>query len=247
VLIKANTSLSKNVLYFDPSGFLMKSMTPADLVYANENEGYPFDAHEIRRFLEAIIHKMSISVDVGANLGAISFLLSKKSEQVLAFEPVTDTYMKLKDNLELNGLQNVHAYKIACSDAPGLGVIYKNGYHGHSSFYKRRGFKHSEVIEKHRLEDFLKDMSISRIDLIKIDVEGSEFSVLKGMGSFLNPTNCKKILWEHSHFVDPTGEKSAKVYSLLVESGYRIVRLDGGEITIENVLKESHIDLLAVH
>ena len=126
--------------------------------------------------------------DVGANIGSWSTLLARevsKHKSVLdlhAFEPDADYHGPGE------------FIKAAVSSTPGTVQIYKRKDSDQSSLYERR-LAHSKQgdakileIPAIRLDDYIKKNNLQHIDLLKIDVEGHELSVLKSLGSYLRPS-----------------------------------------------------------
>ena len=58
----------------------------------------------------------SIFIDIGANIGVVSLIISKYVERVYSFEPVLSSYKNLCENIELNKARNIILLNIALSD-----------------------------------------------------------------------------------------------------------------------------------
>ena len=142
--------------------------------------------------------------DIGANTGVYSLIAKslQPAAQVYAFEPVDRVFEKLKRNVDLNGYDIVCTEK-AVSDFTGTAVIYDT-YEAHVlSVTVNRNLQapSTRVIEKEistiTLRDFIQEQGLSRIDLMKIDVETHEAEVMDGMGEYLarfRPTLLIEIL-----------------------------------------------------
>ena len=125
-------------------------------------------------------NKNNVFIDVGANVGYHSLYASLLFKKVIAFEPVPEVFRQFKKSIKLNGFRNVSAYNLACSSKNGKSYIhFKNGAHGGAALRKRKT-SHSISINTVSLDNFLKKYR-HKIGLIKIDVEGHEFHVIKGM------------------------------------------------------------------
>jgi hypothetical protein len=83
-------------------------------------------APHLLRFLASIVGSDWTSLDVGANLGIIALLLGRLSPEgvVHAFEPVTDTYHYLVENIGTNAASNVSAHRVAISDRRGEVIMH---------------------------------------------------------------------------------------------------------------------------
>jgi FkbM family methyltransferase len=118
--------------------------------------------------------------DIGANIGAHTIRFARlvgPSGRVFAFEPMDYAFSKLTRNLSLNDAQNTHAFKLALSDenADARRVDYRSSW---STTGERR--PEASSVEVRRLDDWCREHDITRVDLIKLDVDGHEWQVLEG-------------------------------------------------------------------
>src|ERR1019366_8764892 len=77
---------------------------------------------EVIRFLDRELRSGDVVYDIGSNIGICSVFAARKvgaGGQVLAFEPAAETYPHLADNLQLNGLANTRAFRVAMADYSG--------------------------------------------------------------------------------------------------------------------------------
>lgn len=182
----------------------------------------------IRRF----VRRGWVCVDVGAHIGHITIELAKDVGSdgcVFAFEPHPDNVQKLKKNLRLMKLEKqVKIVQGVVSDKSS-GYLELFSGRQNSSFewnivgHDVEGHPTASVMEvrSYTLDDYFKDAS--RIDFVKIDVEGAEGRVLTGM---------QKILEKHRpvvviEFHDKEGWTSHK---LLLEKGYVLFDTNGTRI-----------------
>ena len=136
--------------------------------------------------------------DIGAHIGFYSLLAAStnRNATVLAFEPLQQAYNRLLKNVKANRLSNVNCYNLAVGDTNGTGQLFhvaKGGIPSNSSlsdrFLKRGNEEYSaQNIDVVTFDDFVRAQQIPRVDLIKLDTEGTEHLALKGM---------KKTLQEH--------------------------------------------------
>jgi FkbM family methyltransferase len=132
-----------------------------------------------------------IIVDAGANVGQYTLLASRAigpSGTVYGFEPVPSTFRRLQSHVRDNLLQNVELTCAALWDEStvlrlGLSPEMTNNC-GAYSVGSRNGTSAVEC-RSLRLDDFVKERKIDRVDLIKMDIEGAELHALRGMLSTL--------------------------------------------------------------
>jgi FkbM family methyltransferase len=133
-------------------------------------------------------------VDVGANEGLYSMLAAQKvgpGGRVIAIEPSGRELVKLRRNIELNGLSTVSVRDIAVMDRSCEAVLsVADPAHGGQNTFGRMVYDGVGVVAQARvrgatLDDVLADLGV-RPDFVKIDTEGSELGVLRGADTTLS-------------------------------------------------------------
>ncbi|MFH1503085.1 MAG: FkbM family methyltransferase [Candidatus Diapherotrites archaeon] len=128
--------------------------------------------------------KPSFFVDVGSHIGRFSILLAKNGSNVLAIEPSSSNYKQLYKNILFNNLNNIEILNMGCSNREGIGKLaMTKGYTGNNTFLERKG-KNIEKVKLRKLDNLI-NKKMDNKDIIKIDVEGFEIRVLKGMEKIL--------------------------------------------------------------
>jgi FkbM family methyltransferase len=133
-------------------------------------------------FLETVIQPGWVVLDIGANIGWYSLMASKKvgsDGKIFAFDISLDEMKKLKRNVELNQLTTVEPLLIAMSDKPGKVFITETKSAGTTSL-ATAAQQGTIEIEATSLDHFVAQRQITRLDLIKIDIEGAEVGFLAG-------------------------------------------------------------------
>lgn len=129
----------------------------------------------------------AVVFDVGANVGiyATEVLARFKQLQLYCFEPSLKTFEVLRTNL--NQDCRVKLFCLGFGDAEGTVDLYSDSdTSGLASVYNRRlehlniQLKANEKVSLKTLDSFCSQQVIQHIDLLKVDVEGNEFNVLKG-------------------------------------------------------------------
>lgn len=123
--------------------------------------------------------------DVGANIGVYTLLASQlvgEGGLVHSFEPLTDANELLRSNVKLNQCKNVTINPVAVGEENGEVPIYINAQNALSSLGNTNRGKiiKSQTVQVLTLDTYAKNAGISKIDFLKIDVEGFEGHVLRG-------------------------------------------------------------------
>lgn len=142
-------------------------------------------------------------IDVGANIGFFSVALARRAEvSLLAFEPDRQNFQSLGWVAAESRLgSRIHPYMLALSDTTGTGSLYLSDLA--PTDHKLINSRSSKAVEiaMTRLDDFFArhaDLAKTPVSLIKIDVQGAELLVLRGMLQTLGSNHYPPILVEYS-------------------------------------------------
>jgi len=184
--------------------------------------------------LKRVLAPGAVFLDAGANAGLFSMMASRwvgPAGKVYAIEPSHREYTRLIDHLEFNQLTNVIPARMALSDRNGSASLriapFPNaGHNTLGSFaYPDVPTAHFEAIETVTLDRFAELHELSRIDAIKMDIEGSELSALSGATAVLRrfrPALCVEISASALAGSDATPNQ---VIDLIAAADYRICRI----------------------
>ena len=153
------------------------------------------------KIMEEKIKVGNIVVDVGANIGLHALNMARivgNTGQVFAFEPEPSNFKILEKNVKINNYQNIILEQKAIGDKHGKTTLYQSGHPGrHRVFPQTKDAIGKVQVDYTSLDKYFLDSNlVDKINFIKIDVEGLEFGVLKGMENILNNSNKIKILFE---------------------------------------------------
>jgi FkbM family methyltransferase len=170
-----------------------------------------------------------IVLDVGAYVGLYTVLLAKAvGDQgcVVAFEPHTETYVHLQDNVKLNGLTNVRAIRVALGDRCARASLYLSQNPLHCKLMRPRGtetcFQTVEVLEG---DEVVAQERLGVPRAVKIDVEGHEHAVLRGLRRTLSEPACQLVACEVHPTLLPPGIDPSHVMDLLRDLGFSRTRV----------------------
>lgn len=165
------------------------------LVKANEDVGkqiyfYGVYEREESAYFRQELRSDDICVDVGANLGYYSVLFGSIARlgSVHSFEPVSANYHLLALNVLANRLDNVLVNHLALGEWEGTTEIVEAADGAFSSLMDtgRRPVLASASVSLSTLDAYCQHRSLPRVDCLKIDVEGSEHSVIRGASELLS-------------------------------------------------------------
>ncbi len=207
-------------------------------IYANKN----FEPGILNIFKKEL-KSTDIFLDVGANIGQHSLYASRFCERVISFEPIKRLYDQFNKSVVENNILNIQAFNYALGNKKEELPIYSSDVNmGASSIMVSENRKVEQVIKVLRLDDEYEKMNISKIDFVKIDVEGYELNVLLGMRDIIQEHK-PKILVEYTPFFYNKIDKSIgkNLYDFLVDNKYEI--WDVGNLGEKYVKVESFDDI----
>lgn len=155
-----------------------------------------FGIREIEfEFLFNKIKPQTTIIDIGTNFGYPALEFSRRvgpNGKVFCFEPLPENFRKLKYHVQENNLKNINLFPIALGNSHSeiemeLGSPNNAGQAKIISSKKSQENKKLKNIKVQQipLDSFIDEKNISKVDLLKIDVEGYEYKVLQGAKKLL--------------------------------------------------------------
>lgn len=172
----------------------------------------------------SLLDEGMIVVDVGAGLGYYALLAVKRVGRnglVIAFEPDPARFKILTKNIRANNCQNVEAFQYAISNSNTKVKMFSSP------------FQKEYVADAVSLDRFFKRTP----DVIKIDVEGGELDVLKGMKEMLKREDIKIICEVHPRSLSSKGQNPIEISRILRELNYKIYLIKGWKLFPINEFK----------
>lgn len=146
-----------------------------------------YEAFETAFFLGEL-RPGSVVLDIGANIGYFTLLFAKAvgpQGHVYAFEPDPENFTLLQSNVAQNDYRNVTLERKAVSATSGvLRLFLCEQNRGDHRIYDSGDGRACVTIESTRLDDYFAS-GVPNIDLIKMDIQGAEFSAVQGMQNVL--------------------------------------------------------------
>ncbi|MHB2149541.1 FkbM family methyltransferase [Calditrichota bacterium LG25] len=160
--------------------------------------------------------KVEFFFDVGANHGYYSIKVSSilPNVKIYSFEPFSSNVQKLIKNKELNN-NNIHIIKKVVSDKKGFIKVYFAGVDNDGStscIPKFEDNSNFEVVESITIDSFVEENNLVGKKIFKIDVEGFEPNVLKGMKNTLRQHD-SIVFIEHNS--ETLSKNNSSIYSLI--------------------------------
>lgn len=185
--------------------------------------------------LERILSPGKIFVDVGACYGIYTLAASRivgERGRVISFEPALRAFRILQENIKLNCLTNTLAYPVALADKRGSAQLYQHPNVGCDSLGRDHSFTRiAEDVHTESLDSVLRENSIERVDVIKMDVQGAEELVLRGASRVLHASRPIVIFEVYPPCTTPLALTPYGAWTFLENLGYEFFVVDqNGEL-----------------
>jgi FkbM family methyltransferase len=166
-----------------PENFYML-LTPSEHIQ-QQLFWYGYYEKELGDMIKMCLKPGDVFLDIGANIGYFTLLAanSEPTSKVISFEPVKGLFQKLEENISINSFKNITAFNIAVGEINEETELFISGPNnsGMSSFRQPENYSgKKEIVKVVTIDSWFKTARLSKIDLIKLDVEGSELAALKG-------------------------------------------------------------------
>jgi len=197
-----------------------------------------FEAGTVRAY-QRLVGPGDVALDIGANIGAHSLHLARlvgDTGRVTCFEPTSYAYAKLRRNLALNSTLagRVTAEQVMLTDPahpevePFLFASWP--LRAEESLHARHlGLARSTAgARATTLDRYLEEKGISRVDFVKLDVDGHECAVLGGASGLLRDAGPTILLEISPYQLEEAGSSVGELLELLGSSGYGLSHLSSG-------------------
>jgi FkbM family methyltransferase len=211
---RGHIDVLQNVMYLDAKDSL-------DLFINKIYEPYE------TKLISNIISPGDVVLDIGANIGYYTVIFAKlvgQNGKVFAFEPEPTNFSLLQKNVSINGCSNVTVEQKAVSNRNERKKLYLNKENaGMHTIYKSQYADLDPVeIETISLDTYFNNYT-GKIDFIKMDIEGSEYTALEGMKTILQRQNSIKLLVAFfPSAIREYGYEPEQYFDLLRSYGFRI-------------------------
>jgi FkbM family methyltransferase len=186
-------------------------------------------------FLHKVLAPGMTFADAGANDGLYAMFAARRvgpAGAVLAFEPSTREFERLQDNLRLNEITNVRAFRTALGRETGVATL-RTAAAEHAGQNTLGQFVYAgvecarlEQVPVERLDDVVAREGVPAPDVIKMDVEGAEFAALLGARGTLEANHPLLLLELNDEALWQQQSSAAEVLGFLRDVGYAVFTFD---------------------
>ncbi len=203
-----------------------------------------------RRFMYGALAVGMIVFDVGANIGLYTVIAARRvgpAGRVHSFEPSPAEFACLTRNVRTNRLRNVVANEVAVggSRSEVTLTVYGDGWGAYNTLAPSRALEvpsSAVIVSQVTLDAYVGDYQLDRVDIIKIDVEGAEQSVLHGGESVVWPRLRPVVMCEFSdRRTALLGYRAGTLWEYLARFDYRWFEVDPQSRLQPSPLKEEYV------
>ncbi len=216
--------------YIHPGGKIVKNIQGSNMILDLSDKGinkelflYGVREPECGKLFRRELRPGMTVVDIGANIGYYVLMEAQcigETGTILAVEPEPKNFMILKNNWEINSYNtNIQFYNLAISNRRGKAQFIVSDYSNlHKLSSEDKKSEKSIEVETSTLDELLEG---KKADFIRMDVEGGEVLILKGMKNILESGYPLKIFLEiHPRLLREFGSNAEEVLGILAEADF---------------------------
>ncbi|HLG33692.1 MAG TPA: FkbM family methyltransferase [Bacteroidia bacterium] len=203
--------------------------------------------------LLALCKPGDVIIDIGTNIGFSLLSMAKISGTVgfvLGFEPDPVNFRQLEKNIALNNFTNIKVTQTGLGDEPGKfkleNIVEFNSGGKRIVAAGNAALSDYAEVEINTLDNFLEsNVPLSKIDLIKIDVEGFEFNVLKGATNAIRNYSPVLFIELDDNNLRQQSSGAKELIHFLAENGYAIINAESkSSVDKETDFRNCHYDII---
>jgi len=223
--------LIDRVLGPNPGEFIVPLRGGGRLIVDGIKDSYTFYLGDfqwnVHHFLCSTVGRGQTVFDIGSNIGFYTVPLALRvgsHGHVYAFEACRPNYDGLLKNIALNGLKNVTAIFGAVADRTGTLDVPLLQHRANYSLASASEIR--TQIPSWSLDEFVAEREIDQIDLMKIDIEGSEVLALRGARKLLSEARVRTVICEFNpHWLSKMGSSTEELFETFASHGMEAFRL----------------------
>ncbi|MBG84306.1 MAG: hypothetical protein CMJ40_07165 [Phycisphaerae bacterium] len=202
-----------------------------------------------------------VFLDIGAHVGLYTLPAARRvgeAGRVIAFEPHPSNRGLLEENLARNNVQNVTVVPAAVSNSPGVLELQVSSFNtGDHRLYRGSSTRAKTVrTDVVSVDAWLESAGISKVDMVKMDVQGAEASVLEGMRRTMESNRELRMIIEYTPWMlRESGADPMAVLTDLESDGFALSIIDEAHGTVQSASAadvhkacpgRSYVNILAV-
>jgi FkbM family methyltransferase len=204
-----------------------------------------------REKLFSLLKADDVVIDVGANMGEFSLKVSRlvgNGGRVISFEPDPVNYQRLKTNFSFNPqlAARVKVHNVGLGEFPGtvnLSVVNESNRGMNRVVKDAVNFNSISI---NTLDNVLLPEQLTKVDWIKIDVEGFEMNVLKGAEHTIQQFKPSLFIELDDKNLQEQNSSASELVNWLIERGYFVtIARTGTELKSTSDFTNCHYDILA--
>ena len=194
--------------------------------YGTHKNLFIYQQHEplCTKIFSSMIPEKSIVLDIGANIGYYVLIEAQKASKIYAIEPALQNIEFLKKNIDLNILDEfIEIYQLAMSDNKDKALLSLDDVPNRYRLVadKSKYYKNVFQVDTTTVDEFLKNR---RVDVVRMDIEGAEWLVIRGMTDTLSQLDNVRVLFIELHptLIKDYGGDALALVNLLLDSNFKI-------------------------
>jgi FkbM family methyltransferase len=187
--------------------------------------------------------------DLGAHLGTFALAAAASGRRVIAVEASPRNVELLRVSARANGLHDlITVVPVAVGNRTGTVRFRQEGAWGQVAASGESG----DVVEVPARSgaDILAELGVTRVDLVKMDVEGSEIAAVEGMGALLSAADAPVVVYESNahtlRMFDATPEDLIRAFVALGYKNHLVGECELTPVTTESFQPETVVDYIAL-
>ena len=209
----------KTIRAADGSRFRVRRLTYDSDIVTNVVNSQEYFQHGIT------LQPTDTVVDIGGNIGTFAVTASRRVPQgrVVTIEPEPENLRLLRHKIALNGCRNIEVCPVAVSDAVGTARLHlsQGAFHTVAPSTRVELERPTIPVPTLPLSDIFARHAVMHCHLLKVDCEGAEFQMLRGLGAVA--TRIDQIAMEYHTAVAGTREE---LLAVLAGHGFRVLHED---------------------
>lgn len=198
------------------------------------------DEYDLKKI---VLPKNPTIFDLGAHIGTFSIYISHKLKnkcKIFAYEPDNENFKLAQKNLQVNKVKNINLQRLAISDYKGKGFLEKRNLNTdayHLEFSKKSKLEKNCDVSTIIAE--VKKERIKKIDILKMDIEGGEYSIFLHKPSLMYIKKNVHFIFIEVHNINKNLNYSK--IEKIIEDNFKIIGKKKSVLTLENLkLKEGN-------